>query len=426
VDDLLRILAVLALVAGNAFFVIGEYAIVTARRGPLHKRADAGSAGARAALRLMDDPVRVISTTQVGITAIGILTGAIGEPLVRHLLGDWLPSWAGFVIAFAVITYLSVVFGELVPKALTLDRAETLAALIARPVELLAIAFKPVVWVFQSSAALLLRPFGVTEVVAGGTIRSAEELRALVDEAEDSGVIPQAQEELLHNVFDFAVQEARDIMIPAPDVAWLDAALAPDAALDAAIEDPHERYPVGDGSLDRLVGILHIHTLIAEVRRAEQQAAAIRALARPALIVPETKDLGALLREMREQRQQLAVVADEYGGTAGIVAIEDILEEIVGEIESEYDLPDSTLTWLDERTVEVAGSITIDDFNEAVGTRLPQRGPRTLAGLTFDALGRRPRPGDVVVVDGVEIRVLQVDGVRITKLQVKGEFSGSL
>jgi putative hemolysin len=426
VDDLLRILAVLALVAGNAFFVIGEYAIVTARRGPLHKLADAGSAGARAALRLMDDPVRVISTTQVGITAIGILTGAIGEPLVRHLLGDWLPSWAGFVIAFAVITYLSVVFGELVPKALTLDRAETLAALIARPVELLSIAFKPVVWVFQSSAALLLRPFGVTEVVAGGTIRSAEELRALVDEAEDSGVIPQAQEELLHNVFDFAVQEARDIMIPAPDVAWLDAALAPDAALDAAIEDPHERYPVGDGSLDRLVGILHIHTLIAEVRRAEQQAAAIRALARPALIVPETKDLGALLREMREQRQQLAVVADEYGGTAGIVAIEDILEEIVGEIESEYDLPDSTLTWLDERTVEVAGSITIDDFNEAVGTRLPQRGPRTLAGLTFDALGRRPRPGDVVVVDGVEIRVLQVDGVRITKLQVKGEFSGSL
>jgi putative hemolysin len=427
--DLLRILAVLGLVVGNACFVIGEYAIVTARRGPLRKRAEAGSVGAGAALRLMDDPVRVISTTQVGITAIGILTGAVGEPLVRDLLGNRLPGWAGFVIAFAVVTYLSVVFGELVPKALTLDRAEALAARIARPVELLSIAVGPVVWVFQSSAALVLRPFGVTEVVAGASVRSPEELRALVDEAEGAGVIPRAQEELLHNVFDFADQEVRDIMIAAPDVAWLEASLPPAAALDAAIEDPHERYPVGEGSLDRLVGILHIHTLIAEVRRAERQAAAIRELARPALIVPETKDLGALLREMREQRQQLAIVVDEYGGTAGIAAIEDILEELVGEIESEYDLPDSTLTWLDDRTVEVAGSMTIDDFNEAVGTRLPQRGPRTLAGLTFDALGRRPRPGDVAVVDGVEIRVQEVDRLRITKLRITlpaGELSESL
>jgi putative hemolysin len=256
-------------------------------------------------------------------------------------------------------------------------------------------------------------------VVAGASARSPEELRALVDEAEGAGVIPRAQEELLHNVFDFAGREVRDIMIAAPDVAWLEASLTPAAALDAAIEAPHERYPVGEGSLDRLVGILHIHTLIAEVRRAEHQAAAIRELARPAPIVPETKDLGALLRELREQRQQLAIVVDEYGGTAGIVAIEDILEEIVGEIESEYDLPDSTLTWLDDRTVEAAGSMTIDDFNEAVGTRLPQRGPRTLAGLTFDALGRRPRPGDVAVVDGVEIRVQEVDRLRITKLRIR-------
>ena len=149
--------------------------------------------------------MRVISTVQVGITAIGILTGAVGEPVVRDLIGDWLPSWASFMIAFGVVTYLSVVFGELVPKALTLERAEALAALVARPVEWMARVLRPVVWLLQGTASLLLRPFGITEVMAGEAIRSADELRALVDEAEGSGVIPRAQEELLHNVFDFAV-----------------------------------------------------------------------------------------------------------------------------------------------------------------------------------------------------------------------------
>jgi putative hemolysin len=409
VADLLRILVVLALIGANAFFVIGEYSIVTARRGPLQRRK---GAGARTALRLMDDPVRVISTVQVGITGVGILTGAVGEPVVRDLLGDGVPRWLSFLIAFATVTYLSVVLGELVPKALVLDRAETLASWVARPVEWMAIVLTPVVWVLERSAAVLLRPFGVGEVTAGEGVRSAEELRAIVDEAEGAGVIPRAQEELLHNVFDFATREARDIMTPAPDVDWLDAALTPAEALARAKETPHERYPVGDGSLDALVGVVTIHALVAA------DGGALRELARPAKIVPETKDLGALLRELREQREQLAVIVDEYGGTAGIVTLEDLLEEIVGEIEGEYDLPDATLTWLDENTVEVAGSMTIDDFNETVGTELPQRGPRTLAGLAFDALGRRPRPGDAVGIDGVRMKIEEVDGLRITRLRV--------
>jgi putative hemolysin len=408
-SDALRLLIVFALVGANAVFVIGEYSIVTARRGPLRRR---NTAGARAALRLMDDPVRVISTVQVGITGVAILTGAVGEPAIRDLLGEGVPRWLGFVIAFASVTYISVVFGELAPKALVLDRAETLAAWIARPIEWMAIALKPVVWVLDRSAAILLRPFGVSHVTAGETVRSAEELRAIVDEAEGAGVIPRAQEELLHNVFDFAVLEVRDIMVPAPDVDWLDASLTVAEALERTIQIPHERYPVGDGTLDALVGIVNIHALIAA------RGGRVRELARHALIVPETKDVGALLRELREQREQLAVVVDEYGGTAGIVALEDILEEIVGEIEGEYDLPDATLTWIDDRTVEVAGSMTIDDFNEEVGTQLPQRGPRTLAGLAFDLLGRRPRQGDVVDVDGVRIEVEAVEGLRITRLRV--------
>lgn len=416
-SDPLRIMAVLALVAGNAFFVIGEYSMVTARRAALTPHAEAGSAGARAALRLMDDPVRVISTVQVGITAIGILTGAIGEPLVRSLVGNGVPDWVSFAIAFSTVTYLSVVFGELVPKALTLQKAETLAALVARPVELISVALRPVVWVLQGSAALLLRPFGVGDVIAGDSIRTADELRALVDEAEGAGVIPRAQEEMLHNVFDFADREVRDIMVPALDVVWLPAELRPDEALDRVLEAPHGRYPVGRGDLDHLVGMVHVRDLIAASRR--RPDATLEELARPAVVVPETKDLAALLRELREQREQIAVVVDEYGAVAGIVTLEDLLEELVGDIQDEFDLPDARINWLDDRTVRVAGSMTIDDFNEAIGTELPMDGPRTLAGLVFDRLGRRPQKGDTLRFGDTEVCVQAVDGLRITEIEVR-------
>ena len=402
-------LGLLALIAGNAFFVIGEYSIVTARRSALRNR---GGRGAEAALRLMEDPVRVISTVQVGITAIGVLSGIVGETAIRNLLGDGVPSWLAFLIAFGLVTYLSVVLGELVPKALTLDRAERLAALVSRPVELLAKLLRPVVWVLQGSAGVLLKPFGITEVMAGDSISSPEELRALVDEAEGQGVIPRAQEELLHNVFDFASREVRDVMVPDPDVVWLEASLTGEEALDLVVQHGHARYPVGRDSLDHLVGVVHFRDLIAS------RGELVGALARQPPIVPTTKDLGALLRELREGRQQMAVVVDEYGGTAGIVTVHDVLEEIVGEIENEFDLPNNALDWVDEKTVEVSGSMTIDDFNEAVGAHLPQEGPRTLAGLAFDALGRRPRHGDVVDVDGVALRIEDLDGLRITKLRV--------
>jgi putative hemolysin len=416
-SDLLRIVAVLALVAGNAFFVIGEYSVVTARRGRVAALADQGQRGAAAALRLMDDPVRVISTVQVGITALGILTGAVGEPLVRNLLGDGLPTWAGFLIGFSVVTYLSVVFGELVPKALTLDRAERLVVVIARPVEVLARLFRPVVWVLQGSAELLLRPFGVDRVVVGDSVQSPEDLRALVDEAEGSGVIPRAQEELLHNVFDFPTREARDVMVPAADVSWLDAGLSVQEGLEEAARRTHTRYPVGRESLDHLAGVLHVRELVVAAHEHPEQR--VGDIARPGLVIPPTKDLGALLREMREQGEQIAVVTDEYGRTAGVVTLEDILEEIVGEIQDEYDLPDSTLTRLPDGTIRVAGSMTVDDLNETIGTRLPQDRAHTIAGLVFDLAGHRPEPGESVTVDGVRLTVETVEGARIQSVLLR-------
>jgi putative hemolysin len=416
-SDLLRILGVLALVGANAFFVIGEFSVVTARRGRVAALAEEGRRGAAAALRLMDDPVRVISTVQVGITAVGILTGAVGEPLVRDLLGEGLPRWAGFAIAFSVVTYLSVVLGELVPKALTLDRAERLVVIVARPVEFLARVFRPVVWLLQGSAQLLLRPFGITHVSAGDSIESPEELRALVDEAEAGGVIPRAQEELLHNVFDFATEEARDVMVPASDVAWLEADASVRDALAEAAKKAHTRYPVARDSIDHLVGVVHVRELV--VTANDDPGRRVGEIARPALVIPPTKDLGALLRELRERREQIAVLTDEYGRTLGIVTLEDILEEIVGEIEDEYDLPDSTITRLPDGSIRVAGSMTVDDLNETIGTSLPQDRAHTVAGLVLDLAGRRPEPGESVTVDGVVLTVGEVEGARIRSVVIR-------
>jgi magnesium and cobalt exporter, CNNM family len=205
-------------------------------------------------------------------------------------------------------------------------------------------------------------------------------------------------------------------MVPAPGVVWLDAGLTPEQAMDRVTERPYSRYPVGDGSLDRLAGVIHVRDLVSAGRR--EPTAPIGAFVHHTFVVPETKDLGALLRELREARQHLAIVVDEYGGTAGIVTLEDVLEELVGEIEDEYDLPDDTIERVDGTTVRVAGSMTIDDFNETLGTHLDDGAARTLAGLVFNELGRRPREGDEVEAGDVRLRVEQLDGNRITRLLV--------
>ncbi len=417
VSNLGRIAAVLALVGANAFFVVGEYAVVTARRAALREHSGRRRRGCEAALRLMDNPVRVISTVQVGITAVGILTGAVGEPLVRDVLGARISAWLGALIAFGTVTYLSVVFGELVPKALTLARAERVAMAVAPAIELISIVLRPAVWLLEHSARLVLAPFGVGSVVAGDSIRSVEELRSVIDEAERAGVIAGAQEELLYNVVDFAGREARDVMRPALSVQWLDASLSVGEALERVAANPHERYPVASGSIDRIVGVVHIRDLLGASR--EDPCKLVGELAREVYMIPETKDLGALLAHWRRQSEQFAVVLDEYGDVAGIVTLHDVADELIGEFGDEFGLPDDRVSWIDERTLRVSGSITIADFNDAAGTQLPRDGARTLAGLVLDRLGHRPSEGERVAVDGVSIEVSGLDALRITQLLVR-------
>lgn len=419
--ELLLPVLLLVLIAANAFFVVGEYAVVTARRGPLTAKAEAGDARAGTALRLMDDPVRVISTVQVGITAVGILAGAVSEPAVRGVIGDAVPGWVTFVLAFGAVTYLSVVAGELVPKAITLDRAEAVLLLVARPVALMGRILRPAVWVLEHSAQLVLRPLGIHEVVAGEGVRSPQELRDVVDEAEGSGVIDLAQEELLHRVFDFADQEAADVMVPVRDIVWLDGAQTASAGLRTALAAAHSRFPVGRGGIDHVTGVVHLRALAGA-----DPGTALDELATAVHVVPAGKDLGALLRELRAHRLSVAVVADEYGRTLGIVTLEDILEQLVGEIEDEYDLPDGRIERCADGSLVVAGSLSLDDLEEQASVALPRGGSRTVAGLIFTELGRRPRPGDELHLQGARLAVEEVDGQRIARVRIEPLEDGAI
>jgi magnesium and cobalt exporter, CNNM family len=416
--DVTRILVVFALVIGNAIFVAAEYSLITARRSRLEERAERKSRPAKTALKLMDEPVRFISTVQVGITVFGIALGAVGEPLVSKYF-DFLPRGVAFVISFAVLTYLSVVLGELVPKAVALQKAEMLALSLAVPIDFLSRAFAPVVWVLQHSSNAVLRVLGIRPAPAGMIAFTREDIRQSVAAAEDVGEIETAEEEMLYKVFDFAEKEAADVMVPRPDVVGISVEMPPMDALRQVLESPYTRYPVFRESLDDIVGILHIRALVAALEDSSIQDLQLESLLHPAYVVPETKDLGALLNEFRKANQHMAVVVDEYGATAGIVTLEDLLEEIVGDITDEFDLPDESVERLDDNRIRISGSFTIDDFNEQFGTDIDDEDFHTVAGFVFGHLGRAAEPGDVVVDAGLKFTVLETTGSRIQRLEVE-------
>jgi putative hemolysin len=418
-SDALRLLAIFLLVLGNAVFVAAEYALVTARRTRLEPEAEQGSVPARAALRLMDEPVRFISTVQIGITVFGIALGAVGQPLLSGYFNPVMSNALAYGLAFLILTYLSVALGELVPKAIALQKAEPIAKALALPLAVLQRVTTPLVYVLQLSANAVTRLFGVQPAPAGELAHTEEDIRHIVAGAEDAGVIATTEEEMLYKVFDFADKEVHEVMVPRPQVVALSADLPPEEALSALMTSPYTRYPVYHGSVDEIAGILHVRDLFGAMHDRGIAQVELESLLRPAYIVPETKDLAALLAEFRKQNQHMAVVVDEYGAMQGIVTLEDLLEEIVGEIEDEYDLPDESVERIDDTHIRVDGTFPIDDFNERFGTRIEVEDYHTMAGYVFGLLGRAPEVGDEVPSDGVLMRVVEVEGSRIQRLEIE-------
>ncbi|MGZ4389029.1 MAG: hemolysin family protein [Gaiellaceae bacterium] len=410
--------AVGGLILLNAFFVAAEYALVTVRQTRLHELQHQGNRRAALVLRITSRPPRFIAAMQLGVTLTSLGIGAVGEPALARVFEPWLATVVAVLIGFFVITFLHVVVGELVPKGISLQLSERVALAVAAPVRGFFLVFRPVIWLLQRSTEFVLGWMGLEPPGGDIEVYSEPELKMLVSSATEHGELEAGEQEMLYKVFDFADKEASDVMVPRPEVVAISIDLPPEEALAVTLDSPYTRYPVYTGNLDSIVGVLHVRDLFTALHDRGLADVRLSEVMRPAYMVPETKDLAALLTEFRRQNQHMAIVVDEYGGMEGIVTLEDLLEEIVGEIEDEFDLPDESVEHVDEDTIRIDGTFPIDDFNEEFGAQLPAEDYHTIAGFVFGQLGRVPEPGDQVAHDGLEFRVDEVEGTRIDRLTV--------
>ena len=415
----LELIGVGVLILLNAFFVAAEYGLVTARRTRIIELHHQGNRRARAVLKITSDPQQFIAAMQLGVTLTSLGIGALGEQALARAFESWLATVLAVLLAYLILTYFHVVIGELVPKGVALGYSEPTALAVSTPVRAFFVVFKPLIWILQRSSDVILRSLGLTPPGGEMEVYSEAELKMLLSRSTEEGELEQQEQEMLYKVFDFADKEVSAVMVPRPEVVALSVELPPEEALAAVIESPYTRYPVYRGSLDDVAGILHVRNLFSALVDRGISGVQLEELLRPAHIVPENKDLAALLTEFRRTNQHMAIVVDEYGELEGIVTLEDLLEEIVGEIEDEFDLPDESIERLEDGRVRIHGTFPIDDFNEQFGRSLPIEDFHTIGGFVFGMLGRAPEPGDEVEYDGCRFKVLQVEGSRIEMLEVE-------
>jgi CBS domain containing-hemolysin-like protein len=415
---LYELVGVAVLILLNAFFVAAEYGLVTARRTRIIELHHQGDRRARDVLRITSDPPRFIAAMQLGVTLTSLAIGALGEHALSRTFDAWMATALAIALAYLILTFVHVVIGELVPKGIALGHSEGTALWVAAPVRAFFTTFSPLVWVLRRATELVLKVLDLEPPGAETDAMSEAELRMLLTRSTLHGEIEQEERGMIEKVFDFADKDAADVMVPRPEVVALASTLPPEEALSAVIDSPYTRYPVYRETLDDVIGILHVRDLFSAMVERGIAAVALEELLRPAHIVPETKDLASLLQEFRRTSTHFAVVVDEYGAMAGILTLEDLLEEIVGEIEDEFDIAEEQIEQIDEDTYRISGMFPIDEFNERFGTELPDEDFHTVAGFVFGQLGRAPEPGDDVSWNGVRFDVLEVDGNRIEKIGV--------
>ena len=415
---LFELVAVGVLIMLNGFFVASEYALVTARRTRIHELAEGGSRTARAVQRIVSNPPRFIAAMQLGVTLTSLGIGALGEPVLSEIFDEWLAALAAVLLAFLIITFLHVVVGELVPKGIALNYSERVALAVSTPVRGFFVLFKPLIWVLQRSSEALQRLIGVDPYASEHEAHSEAELKMLLNVSSERGEIEHDEREMLYKVFDFADKEAEDVMVPRPEVTALSISLPPEQALAAVIDSPFTRYPVYRDSLDDVVGVLHVRDLFSALHERGLESTDLRTILREAIMVPETKPLDELLAEFQRTSNHLAIVVDEYGSVEGLVTLEDLLEEIVGEIGDEFDLPDAGILRIGRGRVRLVGSFPIEEFNERFGKSLPLDDYHTIGGFVFGEVGRVPKVGDTVVFDGARFEVSAIDGSRIREVDV--------
>ncbi len=414
----LELLGVAALILLNAFFVAAEYGLVTARRTRIIELQHQGNRRARDVLRITGDPPRFIAAMQLGVTLTSLAIGALGESVLTREFKTWLATVLAIALAYLILTFFHVVVGELVPKGVALRHSEGTALWVSAPVRAFFTVAQPLIWVLQGSTEVVLRIFGVEQVGAERDVLSEAELRMLVSRSTREGEIEVDEQQMIDKVFIFGDKDAADVMVASPDVTAISIEMPAEKALETVLDHPYTRYPVYRDTLDDVVGVLHVRDLFSAIHDRGIADVQLEDLLRPPYVVPETKDLASLLQDFRRTNNHFAIVVDEYGALAGICTLEDLIEEIVGEIEDEFDVPEQTIVQVDDDTWRLDGRFPIDEFNERFGTELPEEDFHTVAGFVFGQLGRAPEPGDDVAYNGLRFDVLEVDGNRIEQIAV--------
>jgi putative hemolysin len=422
------LIAIMLLVLANGFFVTAEFALVTVRKTRIDQLIAEGSATARVVRRALRDPDSYIAATQLGITMTSLGLGWIGEPALAQViepaftvLGDRIAVATShsiaFTVAFAVITALHIVLGELAPKTVALQYPERMSLIVARPTEVFMTVFWPFIRLLNGMGRAVVQAFGLRAPSGHSLVHSEEELKMLVTASQEAGVIEEDEEQMLHRVFGFADLTAGQVMVPRTEMVAVAEDASMDAVLQAVTRGGHDRYPVYRKDLDNIVGVLHLTDLLPVVARGG--AVDVAALAREAYTVPETMPADTLLGEMRARDTPLAIVIDEYGGTAGLVTFAGLMERIVGSLGHEG--AGGRITVLADGSALVDGLALVTDVNEQFGVHIDEDVYNTIGGYVLGRLGRRARLGDRIEVERRTMRVEALDGLRVARVFISRE-----
>jgi putative hemolysin len=424
-----ELLLIVVLVLLNAVFVAAEIALVTLRRTRIDQLIDEGKRGAERVRDLTSQPGRFLAVIQLGITFIGFLAAAFAGAnlaLPLELAFDKVPAlepYAGalaLIIVTALLSFFTIVFGELVPKTLALAHPERYALLLAAPVDFMGRVLRPIVWALEKVTSLVNRLLGVGDIDQNQI--STEELKLLVERGGEQGILEAEEEQMIHAVIELGDRRVHEVMVPRTSIVALPATATLTEIIDKVVEEGHSRIPVYNESIDEIIGILYAKDLLPFLKEGPPSARPnLRALLRTPVFVPESMTIDDLLHELQRRKVHIAIVLDEYGGTAGLVTIEDLLEEIVGEIQDEYDVEEPMIVRLTDDEARVDGRAAVDDLEELFDTQLSLEDEDeydTVGGLVYHRIGGVPNPGDEIDVDGLHLTVESTHRRRVAKVLV--------
>ncbi len=432
-DIFINIFIIAFLLFVNGFFVAAEFALVKVRKTRLEQLCNEGNAGAKLALKLVNNTNKMLAAAQLGVTIASIALGWVAEATIVQLILpiiNYLPilnaTLTAHVIAvpisFIAVTYFHVLLGEQLPKCLALTHPDKIALLVAGPMDLFITLFKPFVWLLMISSDRILCAFNVSNDEAS-LVHSTEELDMLVDASYNEGVLNETEAEMLHNVFKFSDLMAKQVMIPRTDMICIPNDITYEELTKFALDNQYTRYPVYEENIDKILGFVHVKDLYSISFTKENYN--IQTLIRPILLVPETMTLDNLILEFKKSHSQVAVVVDEFGGTAGLISLEDVLEEIIGDVQDEFDEDEEAdIKEIAENTYIANAMMRIDElveFFDLDESQFEEDDVETIAGLVVKLLGKIADVGDSVSFNGLTFTVIEVDGARITKLQLYKE-----